>query len=146
MTALLDNLDGPLARATNTTSDLGKILDHDLLDPLGAWLSLLGARSAIPEWDLLWCAVVLRSVWPLQDVRLHSITLLPGPVAWVLVMCGLIPLARRIVKGGNRSHSLVWSILWYSLLSYCTVLLLSYPISHEEGVRWDKLIQDIIFG
>ena len=141
MTALLDSLDGPLARATNTTSDLGKMLDHDVLDPLGAWLALLGARSAVPEWDLLCCAALLRSVWPLQDMRLHSISLLPGPVAWVLVMCGLIPLARR-----NRSHSLVWCILWYSHLSYCTVLLLSYPFSHEEGVRWDKVIQDILFG
>ena len=135
MTALLDSVDGPLARCTGTTSVLGSWLDHTLLDPLGCWLSLLGARSAIPECDLLWCIAGVRSVWPLQDMTPHSVTLLPGPVAWLLLVCGFSPLARRPP-----------SVVWYTMIVYCTVLLVSYPISHEEGARWDKLVQNIVFG
>jgi len=45
VTALLDTMDGSIARATDTTSDFGETLDHKLLDPLGAWLALLAARS-----------------------------------------------------------------------------------------------------
>ena len=42
--AVLDNIDGPIARKSNTSSLLGMWLDHNLLDPAGAWLGLLAAR------------------------------------------------------------------------------------------------------
>ena len=45
VTALLDSMDGSIARATDTTSQMGEVLDHKLLDPMGAWMALLAARQ-----------------------------------------------------------------------------------------------------
>ena len=44
VSALLDDMDGSIARGTDTTSQLGEALDHKILDPLGAWMALLAAR------------------------------------------------------------------------------------------------------
>ena len=45
VSALLDDMDGSIARGTDTTSQLGEALDHKILDPLGAWMALLAARG-----------------------------------------------------------------------------------------------------
>ena len=154
VTAFLDIIDGPLARESGTCSSLGERLDHQLLDPLGVWLALLGARSAFPEWDALWSFGMLRSLWPLYALRPHSIPLTIGPVAWVLVLCGFMPLVTRVFGSififkqdrNQRLAVLISTICWYVLLLYCTVLLVSYPISYEDDMRWDKIARNFLFG
>ena len=56
-------------RLTETTTEVGEALDHVVLDPVGAWLALVSARSAVPGWDLLWSVSVLRSSWPVNQVN-----------------------------------------------------------------------------
>ena len=105
-------------------------------------------RSALPEWDMLWLLAVLRSIWPASKISLHSIPLTYGPLAWVLVVLGFLPLGRRIVRRlfGKQKHLRVRNVLWYSLLVYLSLLFVSYSISHEDDVRWDKIFRTIIFG
>ena len=105
-------------------------------------------RSALPEWDMLWLLAVLRSFWPASKISLHSVPLTYGPLAWVLVVLGFLPLGRRIVRRlfGKQKHLRVRNVLWYSLLVYLSLLFVSYSISHEDDVRWDKIFRAIIFG
>ena len=147
--AILDLIDGPMARQSDTTSDLGEWLDHAVLDPTGAWLALLAARSALPSWDWLWLVSALRSMWPVsQLLPHHGVPLTYGPVAWVLMVTGLSPLLRLVVR---RLGCRIWSaevrtVTWYGWLGYLTLLLLSYPINYEDSVRWDKMLKTLIFA
>ena len=68
--AALDLFDGPLARTTLTTSDLGALLDHRLLDPFGSLTVLAAACAALPEWDIAWALMLLRSIPPLSRLQL----------------------------------------------------------------------------
>ena len=73
-----------------------------------------------------------------------------GPLAWVLVVVGFVPLLRRVFKTKFRKESkssffyTVRKVMWYNLLVYLTIVLISYPISHEDELRLDKIFTKLL--
>ena len=130
---------------------MGQWLDQELLDPLGAWHCLLAARTALPEWDLLWIWAAVRSIGPMEDVNIRplQLPLIYGPLASVLCVCGFVPFIDMcwLYMWKNQRKGSVNSVGRYILLVYCTLLLVSYPLSYEDwisffkigGIRYDRV-------
>ena len=70
----------------------------------------------------------------------------------MLVLCGFMPLLNKVFGSifkqdrKQRLAASVSNIGWYVLLLYGTVLLVSYPISYEDDMRWDKIARNFLFG
>ena len=76
-----------------------------------------------------------------------------GPLAWVLVLTGFVPLGRRVLRTQYRKHSkssilyIVRKIMWFNVhiaQAYLTILFVSYPINHEDDLRLDKKFTKIL--
>ena len=117
---------------------------------MGSWHCLLAARSALPEWDLLWTWAALRSLGPAEDVNIRTLLRLPlavGPAALVLAACGFLPLVETIWSYflKNPRNERLYVAGRCVLLTYCSLLLVAYPLSYEEwgsfykidGVKYD---------